>query len=62
MSSTTTKSKKSDVSGSLNYPRMVADIGGTNARFALEMAHQKLMRTQKMITLKTSKFRRRNFI
>ncbi len=42
MSSTTTKSKKSDVSGSLNYPRMVADIGGTNARFALEMAHQKI--------------------
>lgn len=41
MSSTTTKSKKSDVSGSLNYPRMVADIGGTNARFALEMSHQK---------------------
>jgi len=27
-----------------------------------KMAHQKLMRTQKMIALKTSKFRRRNFI
>ena len=32
MSSTTPKSK--------NYPRLVADIGGTNARFALETAHQ----------------------
>ncbi len=27
-----------------------------------KMAHQKLMRTQKMIALKTSKFHRRNFI
>lgn len=27
-----------------------------------KMSHQKLMRTQKMIALKTSKFRRRNFI
>ena len=32
MSSTTPKSQ--------NYPRLVADIGGTNARFALETAHQ----------------------
>ena len=39
MSSTTTKSKKTtEISG--NYPRLVADIGGTNARFALETAHQ----------------------
>lgn len=38
MSSTTTKSQKNDVSGS--YPRLVADIGGTNARFALETAQQ----------------------
>ena len=37
MSSTTTKSKKTETAV---YPRMVADIGGTNARFALETAHQ----------------------
>lgn len=37
MSSTTTE-LTSFVSGS--YPRLVADIGGTNARFALEVSHQ----------------------
>lgn len=37
MSSITLKSH-SETSGS--YPRMVADIGGTNARFALEVSHQ----------------------
>lgn len=38
MSSTTTKSEKNTVSGC--FPRLVADIGGTNARFALETAPQ----------------------
>lgn len=38
MSSTTTKSKKNAASDT--YPRIVADIGGTNARFALEVSHQ----------------------
>lgn len=39
MSSTTTKSKKSE-NQSHTYPRIVADIGGTNARFALETSQQ----------------------
>lgn len=38
MSSTTIKSKKTATTSS--YPRLVADIGGTNARFALEVEHQ----------------------
>ncbi len=28
------------LAASLSYPRLLADIGGTNARFALEVAHQ----------------------
>lgn len=41
MSSTTTKSKtQKQPENPSTYPRMVADIGGTNARFALETAHQ----------------------
>lgn len=39
MSSTTIESAGS-------YPRLVADIGGTNARFALETAHQVFERTE----------------
>lgn len=41
MSFTTTNSEKLD-----SFPRLVADIGGTNARFALEIAPQQFTHTQ----------------
>ncbi len=34
---------------SLNYPRLVADIGGTNARFAIESAPFQLTRTEVLL-------------
>lgn len=46
MSSTTTKSKKAEPQVASTYPRLVADIGGTNARFALETAHQVFEKTE----------------
>ncbi len=46
MSSTTTKSKKTESQQTATYPRLVADIGGTNARFALETSHQVFEKTE----------------
>lgn len=44
MSSTTTNQKNNMANN--HYPRLVADIGGTNARFSLEVAHQQFESTE----------------